>query len=154
MTGNQEIGDRTIAYAFLRILLGVNIALHGISRLLNPSKFQGVIEAQFAHSALSHTIVAAFALVLPWTESAIGLLILVGLLTRLALIGGALLMIVLTFGSCLIEDWQTAGIQLVYQIAYFILLFVHSYNHWSADTLLRHAFRFGSENENQRITAN
>jgi len=147
VTGNQEISNRTIAYALLRILLGVNIALHGISRLLNPSKFQGMIEAQFAHTALSHTIIAAFALILPWAESSIGLLILVGLWTRIALIGGALLMIALTFGSCLIQDWQTAGIQLVYQIAYFILLFVHNYNHWSADTLLRHAFRFGSRTE-------
>jgi thiosulfate dehydrogenase (quinone) large subunit len=137
VTGNQELHDRTIAYALLRILLGVNIALHGISRLLNPSKFQGMVEAQFAHAPLPHPAVAAFAVVLPWAESLVGLLILAGLWTRLALIAGASLIIILTFGSSILQDWQIAGIQLLYEIAYFILLSLRSYNHWSADALLR-----------------
>ena len=137
---NQEFRDRTIAYGLLRVLLGVNIALHGISRLLDFSKFQGMIETQFAHSPLPHAAVTAFAHLLPWAESAVGVLVLAGLMTRLSLIVGASIMIVLTFGSCLIQDWQVAGLQLVYQIAYFTLLFLRRYYHWSADTFVRGAF--------------
>ena len=141
MTANQEFHDRTIAYMLLRVFLGVNIASHGVSRLLAASKFENALAAQFAHSFLPHSAVVAFALALPWAETLIGSLILAGLWTRLALIGGALLMIVLTLGSCLIQDWQVAGIQLIYQIAYFFLLFLLNYNHWSVDALRRHKFR-------------
>ena len=141
MDENQEFRDHTIAYGLLRIFLGVNIALHGISRFLDPSKFQGMIETQFAHSPLPHPTVIAFAHLLPWAESAVGVLVVAVLMTRLSLIVGALIMIVLTFGSSLIQDWQVAGLQLVYQIAYFTLLFLRRYNHWSADTFVRGVFR-------------
>ena len=75
MDENQEFRDRTIAYGLLRIFLGVNIALHGISRFLDNSKFQGMIETQFAHSPLPHPTVIAFAHLLPWAESAVGVLV-------------------------------------------------------------------------------
>jgi thiosulfate dehydrogenase (quinone) large subunit len=140
MPENQEVhDDRVIAYALLRIFMGVNIGAHGIGRLLDPSKFRGATEAQFAHSPLPHAMVIGFALTLPWVETAIGALIFAGLWTRIALMAGALVMIALTFGSCLVQDWQVAGIQLSYQIAYFILLFLHSYDRWSLDTFLRRA---------------
>lgn len=141
MDENEEIRDRSIAYGLLRIFVGVNVALHGISRLLDPSKFQEMVETQFAHAPLPHPSVVVFAHLLPWAESIIGVLVVAGLLTRLSLIVGALIMIVLTFGSCLIQDWQVAGLQLVYQIAYFVLLFLCRYNCWSVDTFARGAFR-------------
>jgi thiosulfate dehydrogenase (quinone) large subunit len=141
---NHEWRDRTIAYALLRVFLGANLALHGVSRLLGPSKFEASIEAQFAHSLLPHPTVVALALLLPWAESLIGSLILVGLWTGVALAAGALLMIVLTIGSCLIQDWPAAAMQLLYQMAYFILLFLHGFNHWSADSLVHRRFRSGT----------
>ena len=150
MNENHELLDRTIAYTLFRIFLGVNIAVHGISRLLDPSKFQGTIEAQFAHSPLPHPALAAFALALPWAESVIGLLMIVGLWTRLALTTGASVMIALTFGSCLIQDWQVAGIQLIYQIAYFLLLFLGNLNHWSADAFFGRGMRSDRTNKRGR----
>jgi thiosulfate dehydrogenase (quinone) large subunit len=136
MNRTQEQRDRTIAYALLRVFLGVNIALHGIARLLGPTSFQSKIESQFAHAPLPHPLVAAFAFVLPWAEAIFGLLILAGFWTRFALIAGAILMIVLTFGTCLIQDWPTAGTQLVYMAVYMLLIFLLNYNRWSADALL------------------
>ncbi|MGB7171730.1 MAG: DoxX family protein [Acidobacteriaceae bacterium] len=134
MSPTQELDDRRIAYALLRVFLGVNIAIHGVSRLsAGPAVFQGKIDAQFAHAPLPHAAVAAFALLLPWAETIVGLFVLLGAATRLALIGGALLMIVLTFGSGLVQDWPVAGIQLTYAIAYALLLFLRSYNGWSID---------------------
>jgi thiosulfate dehydrogenase (quinone) large subunit len=142
---NHELSHRTIAYALLRVFLGVNIALHGISRLLDPSKFLAATEAQFAHSPIPHSAVAAFAVVLPWLEALFGLLIIAGLRTGFALIGGASVMLVITVGTCLNQEWQIASVQLIYQITYFILLFLHDYDHWSADTVLRRFFRPGGK---------
>jgi len=134
MTPAQELDDRRLAYALLRAFLGVNIAIHGVSRLwAGPAVFRSKIEAQFVHAPLPHAAVAAFALLLPWAEALLGLFILLGAATRLALIGGAILMIVLTFGSGLVQDWSAAGIQLTYAIAYALLLFLRSYNGWSID---------------------
>jgi thiosulfate dehydrogenase [quinone] large subunit len=134
MTPAQELNDRRLAYALLRAFLGVNIAIHGVSRLWAGSAlFQAKLEAQFAHAPLPHSALAAFALLLPWAEAILGLLVLLGAATRLALIGGALLMIALTFGSGLLQDWSAAGIQLTYAIAYALLLFLRSYNGWSID---------------------
>jgi thiosulfate dehydrogenase (quinone) large subunit len=137
MNPTEELNDRRIAYALLRVFLGVNIALHGVSRLwAGPTAFQSKIEAQFARAPLPHAAVSAFALLLPWAEATVGLFVLLGVATRLALIGGALLMIVLTFGSSLVQDWSVAGIQLIYAIAYALLLFLHTCNGWSIDSWL------------------
>jgi thiosulfate dehydrogenase (quinone) large subunit len=67
-------------------------------------------------------------------------------MTRFSLIGGAMIMIALTVGSCLIQDWQAAGLQLFYQIAYSALLFLRRYNNWSADVFLRNGFISGRTN--------
>lgn len=133
MLEKQEERDKAAAYALLRVFLGVNIGLHGLSRLVDPAKFQAGIEKQFAQSPLPHGAVALFATALPWVEALIGLLLVVGWQTRRTLMAGAAVMIVLTFGTCLIQDWQIAGIQLIYAMAYFLLLFLHGYNGWSMD---------------------
>lgn len=138
MNCERELRDRRIAYALLRVFLGVNIALHGVSRLAaGSSVFRGQMEGQFAHSFLPHLAVVIFATALPWCEAVLGVLILFGALTRLALIGGALIMILLTFGSGVLQDWQAAGTQLIYAIAYMLLLFLLGYNQWSVDALVR-----------------
>jgi len=132
--GDASARDYLLAYALLRVMLGVNIAMHGISRILmGAGIFAAGIEKQFAATVLPHFAVAAFANVLPWAEASIGLLILFGVATRFALVAGALLMIVLTFGSTLHQDWQIAGIQLIYAIAYALLIAFQRYNAFSAD---------------------
>lgn len=129
--------DYSLAYALLRATLGVNIAMHGISRILmGVGVFAAGIEKQFAATVLPHFAVAAFANALPWAEALIGLLILFGAATRTALVAGALLILVLTFGSNLHQDWQVAGLQLIYAIAYALLTAFHRYNAISLDRFL------------------
>jgi len=130
--------DKAVAYALLRITLGTNIAMHGVSRLLNgPSVFAAKLMTQFAHSPLPPSLVSLFGKNLPWIEGLFGLLLLLGLRTRAALIGGALLILVLTFGSTLIQDWQAASTQLLYAAVYAALLFLLRFNGWSIDALLQ-----------------
>jgi thiosulfate dehydrogenase [quinone] large subunit len=137
LTADSNRNDRALAYALLRLMLGVNISMHGLSRLMTPDKFVHAIQSQFVNAPLPHFAVTAFAIALPWTEAALGLLLAAGWRTRFALVGGSLLMAVLTFGSCLLQDWSAAGTQLLYAFVYAALLFLFSYNDWSVDALLQ-----------------
>ena len=42
-------------------------------------------------------------------------------------------MLVLTFGSSLVQDWAAAGTQLMYALVFSALLFLRRYNSWSVD---------------------
>jgi thiosulfate dehydrogenase [quinone] large subunit len=130
--------DRRIAYALLRVVIGVNLAVHGISRLLaGPHAFAASLTGMFHATPLPPWLVAAFALVLPWVEAALGLLILFGLATRYALIAASLTILALTFGSTLRQDWESAGLQLIYAAIYAALLAFRSENLYSLDGVRR-----------------
>jgi thiosulfate dehydrogenase (quinone) large subunit len=131
-----------LAYGLLRITLGIDIALHGVSRLLAGSaSFVATLTKQFAGTPLPHFAVQGFGYTLPWLETTIGLLILFGALTRLALVAGALLIAVLMFGSSLNQDWSIVGIQLTYAVVYFILISLHGYNAFSLDAIFHNSQR-------------
>jgi hypothetical protein len=71
--------DRRLAYALLRAIIGVNLAIHGISRLLaGPHAFAASLVGAFHATLLPPWSITAFGLVLPWIEAALGLLILLG----------------------------------------------------------------------------
>lgn len=136
MVPEIEMRDRRAAYALLRIFLGTDILMHGVSRLMAAGAFQTSIESQFAKTPLPHLALAAFGVALPWAEALIGLFVLIGLGTRAALVAGALLMSLLAFGSGLIQNWNAAGVQLLYALVYSALLFLRRFNGWSLDALL------------------
>ena len=130
--------DKFTAYALLRITLGTNVAMHGVSRLIaGPNAFSAKLIEQFSHSPLPPALVQLFGQSLPWVEGLFGVLLLLGLRTRAAIIGGALLILTLTFGSSLIQDWQAASTQLLYAAVYAGLLFLLPFNGWSIDGLLQ-----------------
>jgi thiosulfate dehydrogenase (quinone) large subunit len=138
MTSAHEITeaqlDRRLAYALLRAIIGVNLAVHGISRLLaGPHAFATSLVGTFHATPLPAWSVLAFGLVLPWVEATLGLLILLGLVTRFALIAASLIILALTFGSTLRQDWQSAGLQLIYAAIYAALLAFRQENTYSLD---------------------
>jgi thiosulfate dehydrogenase [quinone] large subunit len=138
--------DAVLGYLALRICLGVNIAMHGVARLLaGPSVFIEAITKQFAHTPLPPWSVQAFGFSLPWIESVIGLMILGGIATRYVLLCGGLLIAVLTFGSTLTQQWEIAGTQLIYAVAFSLLLVWRRHNLISIDGLV--AKRAESRNE-------
>jgi thiosulfate dehydrogenase [quinone] large subunit len=138
MTTVESQRDSNCAYLLLRLIIGVNIGMHGVSRLLaGPASFAHELLAMFRMTLLPAWSVRAFGLTLPWLEAILGLLLLLGLRTRTALIAGTLLLIVLTFGSTLRGDWQVAGVQLIYAAVYAALLACGSRNVYSLDALLR-----------------
>jgi thiosulfate dehydrogenase [quinone] large subunit len=140
MIFNPSNSDEKIAYALLRAVAGTNLLMHGVSRLLaGPDGFAAHLTTQFAHSPLPEWIVRGFGTALPPIEGLIGLLLLIGLKTRWALIAASLLMLVLTFGSSLVQDWSAAGTQLMYALVFSVLLFLRRYNSWSLDGCMNKA---------------
>jgi thiosulfate dehydrogenase [quinone] large subunit len=139
--GRTSTTDRRIAYALLRIVFGVNIFLHGISRLVGDhAAFLAYLSQQMAKAPISKSLLPPFAAALPWTEATIGLLLLLGLFTRFALVAGSLVMILLMVGITLAQNWDVAGIQLIYCAIYFVLLTHRGRNFYSLDTLITKRF--------------
>ena len=136
---NAPQTDERIAYSFLRFALGVNICFHGVSRLFGDhAAFLAYLDRTMAHAVLvPKASLPVLAAVLPWMEAIVGLSLLLGLLTRIALIAGSALMVLLMAGATLAQDWETAGLQLIYCLAYFVLLTLRDRNLFSLDTLLR-----------------
>jgi thiosulfate dehydrogenase (quinone) large subunit len=130
--------DRRLAYALLRAIIGVNLAVHGISRLLaGPHAFAASLVGMFRATPLPAWSVMSFGLVLPWVEAALGLVLLLGLATRFALIAASLTIMALTFGSTLRQDWESAGLQLIYAAIYAALLAFRRDNAYSLDGIRR-----------------
>src|ERR1700730_10869192 len=126
--------DMPLAYPLLRVALGFNLFLHVISRLLaGVENFVNSMVKMFQNTALPTAVVVPFGYALPWPEAAIGLLLAVGFRTREALVSGVLLMLTLTFGTTLRQDWEVAAIQLFYSTVCVILIAALRYNSLSVD---------------------
>jgi thiosulfate dehydrogenase [quinone] large subunit len=133
MSLTTERSDIGLAVALARIGLGVNIAMHGWTRVFKFREFSAHLEKQFANSILPQPLVDASAYGIVGAECIIGLLLLIGLALRFALSAGSVLMIVLLFGTCLIQDWSAAGDQLIYLAYYAALLALCGLDKWSLD---------------------
>jgi thiosulfate dehydrogenase [quinone] large subunit len=130
----QKTTDRDLAYTLFRLFLGINIAVHGVSRIYTGvSAFATEQVSAFAKTPLPSQMVYLFSVTLPFAEALIGVLIFVGLWSRFAYGVGFLLMINLTFGSTLRQDWTAAGWQLLYAFAYAALLAFREHNRYSVD---------------------
>jgi thiosulfate dehydrogenase (quinone) large subunit len=130
--------DATIAYTILRVSFGANIMLHGVSRfLMSHAAFLAYLNHYFEKTTvIPASTLPAFATVLPWLETTFGLLLLLGLGTRFALIAGALVITCLVIGTNLAQDWLVSGLQLIYAFLYYYLLAHRGENRYSIDAML------------------
>jgi thiosulfate dehydrogenase [quinone] large subunit len=131
--------DRALACLLLRATLGLNLALHGITRIFigGVTQFVNTTLTQFQTTVLPAWQVRAFATVVPYAELLIGVLLFAGLWTRWALSAGALLMMALIFGTALRSEWNLLFLQMFYSFLYFVLLMCRQYDSFSVDGLLR-----------------
>jgi thiosulfate dehydrogenase (quinone) large subunit len=136
--GSNE-SNAVIAYTILRLSFGANILLHGLSRILNGrAAFLAYLNHYFEHAHLVPAgMLPVFGAILPWLETTLGLLLVLGLLTRFAVIAGALAMLVLVVGTNLAQDWVVSGLQLIYCFIYYYLLAHLEKNRFSLDRLWR-----------------
>ena len=129
--------DRALGVLILRMTLGLNILLHGVTRTITGSLagFVGNTVKTFQNSPLPEWQVRAFATIIPFCELAIGIMLLLGLATRWTLIAGSLLMAGLIFGTALRSDWNLLELQMFYCLLYFILFMCQRYDVYSVKTL-------------------
>jgi thiosulfate dehydrogenase (quinone) large subunit len=137
--GGMDTGallDRKLGYLTLRFTLGLAILMHGLERLPDLGAFADGMVKEFAETPLPAALVRAFALGLVFAETIIGLLVLVGLWTRGALLFGAAVMCALVFGTALRSDWNTLAIQMLFAVIYAALIAAREYNAYSVDALI------------------
>jgi thiosulfate dehydrogenase [quinone] large subunit len=126
------------SYALLRIALGLNICLHGLVRWTAGLRiFAESLLPLFQNTPLPGWSVYTFGYVLPIVETLVGASVLFGFQTRRALISGSVLILVLTFGSTLRQDWPTVGIQLTYSLVYSFLLAGIPFDSYGIDQMFR-----------------
>jgi thiosulfate dehydrogenase [quinone] large subunit len=134
----MSVTDRSLAYALLRIGFGVNFAGHGLVRIHNGiGIFAAATAEHLAKAPLPHGAVLGFGYAIPVIEAVLGVALILGVLTRLALAGGALFMMALTIGVTANQQWDVAGQQLLYSVVFFLLLFHMEWNALSVDSLRR-----------------
>jgi thiosulfate dehydrogenase [quinone] large subunit len=137
MWAELERRDERLAYALLRVALGMNLLMHGVGRMLSgPGDFAFKLQTQFAQSPLPAWSVRMFGVLLPGVEAILGALLLAGLRTKPALVAAGLLMVTLTFGAGLIEDWTAAATELLYASIIAALVATLRFNGWSVDSWL------------------
>jgi thiosulfate dehydrogenase (quinone) large subunit len=139
------LDSQVLGYTTLRLAVGMAMLVHGAERFDHVAQFADGLVKMFANTWLPRPAVLGFAYLTPPVELAIGLMVLPGLFTRLGLLCGGLWMVALIFGSTLIEQYQTVGIQLVYALIFWVLLHfleanLLSVDHWLA-TLRRRSQR-------------
>lgn len=126
-------------YTILRVSFGANIMLHGVSRILmGHAAFLAYLTHYFEHAhGIPMGMLPAFATVQPWVETVLGLLLLLGLATRFALIAGGIVILSLVIGTNLAQDWLVSGLQLIYAFLYYYLLAHIGENGISLDAMMK-----------------
>jgi thiosulfate dehydrogenase (quinone) large subunit len=140
--GDHSLG-RSLGYFILRLSLGVDMLMHYVVRTWGISKdFVPVTEKMFVGNLLPMSWVHVFLTVLPYFEGLLGVLLLLGFLSRWALTAEGLLVTVLLFGTALRSDWTVVSHQMIYILFVFILLAVEQYDYFSIDALLARRHKF------------
>ncbi len=127
---------RETAYALLRVSLGIVLLFFGIGKFMTGlNNFVGGMNQHFA-GKLPALMVMPFAYAIPLCEVTAGLLILLGLFTRVGLVLFGLLIIGLTFGTVILGDAPTVAHNLQYALVNFVLLWLSDLNRYSVDSLI------------------
>lgn len=136
----MDARDITLAHTALRVALGFNFLMHGLSRFITGvGAFAEGMSKSFASTVLPVPLAHAFALPLPFIEFTLGVLIILGFFTRPALIACSALLLALTFGVSLQAKWEVAGSQLMYQLIVAAVLCTSRYDAYSIDGRRRRA---------------
>jgi len=113
--------------------MGVIFLFYGVGKFIaGLTNFVGGMNQRFA-GKLPAAMVMPFAYVLPFGEVTSGLLILLGLFTRVGLTISGLLLIGLTFGTVMLGDAPTVAHNLQYAMVNFVLLWLVDLNRYSLD---------------------
>jgi thiosulfate dehydrogenase [quinone] large subunit len=127
---------REVAYALTRVTYGVIFLFYGIGKFMGGlGNFVGGMNQQFS-GKLPAAMVMPFAYAIPFAETISGILILLGLFTRVGLTLSGLLLIGLTFGVVMLGQAPTVAHNLQFVLVNFVLLWFVDLNRYSIDALI------------------
>ena len=133
----MRVNNKSLAYALLRIAFGINFAGHGLVRSYNGvDAFATTTAEHLAKSHLPHSLTFGFSYAIPFLESILGLVLILGIFTRAALVCGAVFMMLLTIGVASNQQWDIASQQLIYSTIFFLLLYLIEHNALAVDNSL------------------
>lgn len=127
------MSNQTLSYAMLRMITGLNVLMHSLTRLFDLSVFKKQIIHDFQNTILHESLLNIFSLTLPFLELIVGILLILGLFTKQTLVVASLLIAVLIFGSSLAGNWTAVGLQMIYVLIYYVLLLNRDHNQFSLD---------------------
>ena len=134
---------REVAYALLRVTLGLIFLFYGIGKFMGGiSNFVGGMNQQFS-GKLPAVMVMPFAYFIPFAETISGALILLGLFTRAGLTLSGVLLVGLTFGLVMLGQAPIVAHNLQYALVNFVLLWLVDLNRFSLDWLFRRRAQTG-----------
>ncbi|PSL48889.1 thiosulfate dehydrogenase [quinone] large subunit [Chitinophaga niastensis] len=129
--------NNAIVFLLLRLAVAASMFGHGLVRLPKLNGFSTWMVKSFEKSMLPDFMVVPFSYALPIAEFVIGLLLLAGLFTRISLIGGGIVMVILIFGTAMIENWDALPSQLIHAAFFAVLLAFIRYNTIAVDHLIK-----------------
>ena len=106
------LNNKELGFLVVRLGMGINLLFHGLVRIPNLAGFVGGMQTKFAESMLPMFLVTPMANAIPFAELLLGLLLLLGIATRYALLGTAVQMAVLITGSCFLQEWGPINSQM------------------------------------------
>ncbi|MFC4097373.1 DoxX family protein [Euzebyella saccharophila] len=119
---------KTTLFYLLRLPLAVSMFGHGTVRLTKLDGFRTWMVETTTESAIPTFLIIPFSYALPIVEFGIGLLMLLSIQVKYALVAGLVVMSLLILGSCSIENWGAVGVQLVHAVYFGLLLFAQDYS--------------------------
>jgi len=135
---NLNPKDLAIAHLLLRLLIGINFFNSGLLKIVNFSGFIERTVKTLEGSYIPEALVRLGAYPVPIIEFIVGILICLGLSTRIALIVTSALMLMLMMGVSSAQKPEIASNQLIYGIVLFILLSTIRFNLFSIDRWIYH----------------
>jgi thiosulfate dehydrogenase [quinone] large subunit len=125
--------DFGLAYAVLRLTMGVNFFFHGATRIPHLAAFVAMTVREFAATGLPPLAVQAFAYAIPFVEIVLGAALVFGVALRAALVAAAAYMVVLMFGTLVRAQYTVVAEQLEYSLAFVLLIGLRSFDRFSID---------------------
>ncbi|SHE66732.1 thiosulfate dehydrogenase [quinone] large subunit [Chryseobacterium arachidis] len=126
-----------ISYLMLRLVAGISFLGHGLVRLPKLTAFSQWMIETFSKSMLPQSLISPFSYILPVAEFTIGILLILGIFSPKVIIAGFVVMIILMFGTCLIENWEALPSQMMHAIILVVLYQFISANSISLDQFFK-----------------
>ncbi len=133
--------DLPVAYLMIRLTMGFHMFAHGAVRLPILTEFAGQTVTEFAPVRLIGLpffpawLVYPFMLSVPVVEFSVGVLLILGLKTKLASIAGGVTMLLLMFGTVARMNFGTAHLMWFYVLIFALLAGANFADRYSLDRI-------------------